>query len=157
VRTALRLLSQLNPVTGSLAAFRWARKTLGMLREARTLEQRALVARDLVAQELRHNAKVLDSARGEDPTSPFAYPIPAKYRWPVEHARHWDTVKDGIRRERWDAHATDLGMLRKRHPAIWREVADAYSNLALDATRDDPVVSSKTLAALADRLDEAEL
>jgi hypothetical protein len=126
-----------------------------MLREFRTLEQRTLTARDLIARELRHNAAVVaDAERIHD--SVFGVLEP-QYSWPFDSSAGWKAVRDRIDLTRWRQHGLDLAMLRRRNPDLWTAVGDAYDALALGVSADEAGITSDALSALSERLFQASL
>jgi hypothetical protein len=125
-----------NPWTAVLAARRWIRKYRTMLREVRTHELGILAGRDLIASELRHNAVVVGR---------------------VTRGPEWRTVRDAVATERWRQYGGELSILRKRHPVLWTDLVDAYETLQKGVHEPNPGITKDALAALAERLAEAEL
>lgn len=120
------------------APIRALTKVWDVWREARTQEAYLLTIRDLTARELKRNAHV--AAEGER-----EYSIVGGY--------------DVARFEfgEWDRYKTEWGAFRRRHPALWHEVADAYEALRLAVTTDADPSNSEDLYDLAQRLQETEL
>jgi hypothetical protein len=108
-----------------------------LLRELRTHEQHVLSVRDLIVRELRINASVLDvSERGDA----YVYEVARK-----------------LQTDRWAQHATEWSALRRKHAALWGEIADAYEALVQTKVASSDPPSCAHLRDLADRLEKAEI
>ena len=128
----------MNPLRYLLAGQRWLRKMVAMLRELRTHEQHILAARDLIASELRHNARIVAAREAK---APFDW---LKFGQQIELAR-------------WEQHGGEVSILRKRHPELWEELVSGYEALRYSVRNIGPSISSAALADLATRLGDAEL
>jgi hypothetical protein len=115
----------------------WVRKALNLLREVRTAEQRLYSVRDLTAREIATNAATVERYEQK--------------QWSIGN------VSEQLQFGKWDAHAAEWSVLRKKNESLWHEVADAYEALRqTQAVRAEPP-SSSSLKALARRVAEAEL
>jgi hypothetical protein len=128
-----------NPARHVFRACRWLRTMAAMLRELRTNEQRILSVRDQIVRELRRNLHACkdfhESARR--PTI--------------------DVVQRGISVEAWHQYRTEGSILRKRNIGVWNEVSDVYDQFERTlATGKTPPLPA-AVAALADRLERADL
>jgi hypothetical protein len=122
-----------------------------LLREARRIEGRFLAARDLVAAELRANARVLENAWSKTP------PPPAPRMALLMSAPHWHEVRGEIAFRSWQGHVNDLLFMRRLHEDLWRELIHTYEMLQASLVEDSPRLHSDELFSLAARLEDAEL
>ncbi len=136
-------MKPINWTTWPLRGVAWTRRMWALLRELRTHEQHVLSVRDLIVRELRHNAVMTRHfERGE-----------------------WKMVSYGatVRLDAWERHSASWSALRRKHPALWDDSADAYEQLR--SVKDaDPVgivpvdvPTSQALDGLMRRLGEAKL
>lgn len=100
-----------------------------MLRELRSHEQRIYMVRDLIVQELRHNAVMVEKYEGRG--------------WSVHEFR------ETLRFDKWNKHAAEWSVLRGRQPDLWQEVSGAYAALETAKTlAANPAVSSGNSSVL---------
>ena len=105
----------------------------GLLREARTHAEASATAQELIARDLREQA----------------------------YLSRLDLDGQGIQAKTdvhvWAEHAKSLAMLRKKHPELWKEVADAYDALKRSQRDGAYLPGADYLEDLAKRLEEASL
>ena len=121
-----------------LTPFRWAWKTLLLLREARTLKQKIIASRDLLVRELRHNARIIEE---------------------YDHgaAGQMGNIQITLKSDRWQQGATEWSVLRRSNEALWSEIADAYDGIELTRGTAAQPPTSAHLTDLAQRLSEAQI
>jgi hypothetical protein len=104
-----------------------------LLSRKRQFEQR----RDLLAAELRHNARVIDEWGG--------------------HFGNWTKFRGRLSLRRWQEFGEDLGIFERHNLGLWADLVSMYEKLQYAVDAPAPRLKSEPVRELATRLSEAEL